>query len=476
MKNFGSRLSGLVGLLRTLTSSPGEDRLHVNSLMALKGKDQNEMVDKAAGDTATSIWNRRYDDGDAACAREPDGTDVIDYTQHDFLNRHLVSKPLTGIPTRESFDFLMGSLFGLVQAKRVLAIGSGLGFAEQALITSGVVDNIDAYELSETAVASARQRLVEAGLDQRLVMHAGDVLKAGLEEGTYDAVFVSAAIHHFFNIEEMMDFIHMVLKPGGVLIYNEYVGPDHHIYHDKVMSYADKINACLDSKFRFDALRNEIRQAVPRATLDWMLEMDPSEGVHSSMILPLTYQKFEVIQRFDFGGTLMRPFWVGILPNFDFSDYKDQTIARLIGLIEELLLDSGLIPTYHTIIAARKTSDGATKPLIDNEILSYKNHGIEVDKLSPTIFHAENVISCADFTDENWLHGVSRGGPLRLLVVESPGTLCALAKNDLIVLGPKKTAKINSIEVIRGKVILNCSAETFKRHEVAAPNMFWVTK
>lgn len=433
------------------------------------------MDEGTAENTATSIWNRRYDDGDAACAREPDGTDVIDYTQHDFLNRYLVSKPLTGIPTRESFDFLMGSLFGLVQAKSVLAVGSGLAFAEQALITSGAVDKIDAYELSEIAVASARQRLAEAGLDRRLVMHAGDVLKAGLEEGTYDAVFVSAAIHHFFNIEEMMDFFHRVLKPGGILVYNEYVGPDHHIYHDKVMSYADKINACLDEKFRFDVLRNEIRQSVPRATLEWMHKMDPSEGVHSSMILPLTYQKFEVVQRFDYGGTLMRPFWVGVLPNFDFSDYKDQTIARLIGLVEELLLDSGEIPTYHTIVAARKATSGTVKPLIDNEILSYRGHGIENERLAPTIFRAENVISCADFTDGNWLHGVIREGVLRLLVTESPSVSRALAENDLIVLGPQKTAKIDSVEPIGGKYVLNCSAETFGRSDVAAPNMFWVT-
>ena len=432
--------------------------------------------EQSARHNAKSIWDQRYDDGDGACAKEPDGTDPIDYTQHDFLNRHLVCKPLTGIPTRESFDFLMRSIFGLVQARRVLAVGSGLAFAEQSLVTAGIVDKIDAYEFSDSAVLSARKRISEAGLDQRLVMHSGDVLKAGLSENTFDAVFVNAAIHHFFNIEEMMSFFHWVLKPGGILVYNEYVGPDHHMYHDKVMAIADRINLCLDERLRFDVLRNEVRSAIPRATMEWMLEMDPSEGVHSSMILPLTYQKFDVIQRFDFGGTLMRPFWVGILPNFEFSDYKDQSIARLIGLIEELLIDNGVIPTYHTIVAARKTVDMAGKALIDNEVIAYKTHSVELEKLVPTVFRGANIASCVNFTDENWLNGVIRGGPLRFLLAESCELLSVLEESDAIVLGPAKTARIDSFERIVGKIVVNCSGETFQRSEIAAPNMFWLTK
>jgi hypothetical protein len=37
--------------------------------------------------SATEIWNRRYSEGDGTCTRPPDGSDPIDYTQHDFLFR-----------------------------------------------------------------------------------------------------------------------------------------------------------------------------------------------------------------------------------------------------------------------------------------------------------------------------------------------------------------------------------------------------
>ena len=76
--------------------------------------------------------------------------------------------------------------------------------------------------------------------------------------------------------------------------------------------------------------------------------------MHASRILPLTYQWFDVLDRTDYGGTLLRPFFTGILPNFDWSDAKDQTVASLIVLVEQLLTRHGVIPHYHTSVVARR--------------------------------------------------------------------------------------------------------------------------
>jgi hypothetical protein len=85
-----------------------------------------------------------------------------------------------------------------------------------------------------------------------------------------------------------------------------------------------------------------------------MLQHDPSEGVHSSRILPLTYQWFDLVHRADYGGTIMRPFFTGILPNFNWDDPKDQTVARLVILTEQLLTERGIIPHYNTSVVARR--------------------------------------------------------------------------------------------------------------------------
>jgi hypothetical protein len=85
-----------------------------------------------------------------------------------------------------------------------------------------------------------------------------------------------------------------------------------------------------------------------------MLNYDPSEGVHASRILPLTYQYFDVIQRKNYGGAIMRPFFTGILPNFDFDDPKDQTVSRLIIFLEQELTRHGILPHHNTNVVARR--------------------------------------------------------------------------------------------------------------------------
>jgi len=109
-----------------------------------------------------------------------------------------------------------------------------------------------------------------------------------------------------------------------------------------------------------------LRDEGPKPSKAWMLQHDPSEGVHASRILPLTYQYFDVIDRADSGSTLVRPFFSGLLPNFDWSDPKDQTVARLIVLIEQLLTRHGVLPHYQTSIVARKR-ETPRPPLTDAE-------------------------------------------------------------------------------------------------------------
>jgi SAM-dependent methyltransferase len=302
---------------------------------------------------ATSIWDDRYREGKLACAQERVESDPIDYTQHPFLYQHAIAKRLTGSLDGNPLD-LIAQRFFRPPARKMLALGSGMAFVEQWFVEGGHVEHVLAFEQSAVAVEAAKQRIAKAGLAARIELRADDVMHAGLDPGQYDVVMVQASLHHFFNIEEMFALMHSVLKPGGLLVYDEYVGPDHHMYEPEVMALMDEVNACLAPAYRFDVLRQETREQIPRGTLEWMKNMDPSEGVHASMILPLTYKYFDVEYRGDFGGAFMRPFFVGILPNFDFGDPKDQTVARLIVLVEELLTRYAVIPNYHTRVVARR--------------------------------------------------------------------------------------------------------------------------
>jgi ubiquinone/menaquinone biosynthesis C-methylase UbiE len=420
----------------------------------------------------SSIWDERYEEGKLACTQNTVNSDPIDYTQHPFLYKHSTAKQLTGDPEGNPLQ-LVAEKYLKPPAKKMLAVGSGLAFAEEWLAKNGYVEHIVAFEASSVAVDSARERVKSLGLQDRMEIRCGDVLSAGFEDGEFDAVFVQAAIHHFYNIDEMFEFFHRVLKANGLIIYDEYVGPDHHMYEPEVMGMMDEINECLATPYRWDVMRKATRDEVPQATLQWMLEMDPSEGVHSSKILPLTYKYFNVEFRRDYGGTFMRPFFVGILPNFDWDNSKDQTVARLIILMENMLIKHGIIPSYHTRIVGRK-KDEPSGCLNDDESLrinysnwkGFEKYGEQSKLPRVSEFCASN------YSDENWKNGV---GVFSNAVLFLPAS--KKAKADLVV-GKKVSFGMNDDRIIldvsenNGSLILTFTGERLNPKVAGYPNVF----
>ena len=316
-------------------------------------------------DAATRIWDRRYEGNEHVGTQPIIEADPTDYTQHSFLYQHAIARPQTGSLEGYNLD-RVGRTFLTPAPARMLALGAGMAFTEEHLLRNGFAQHITAYEMSGTAVERARLRFAEGGLSHRIEMRAADVLEDNLPSGGFDVVFVQAAIHHFYRIEDMFELMHRVLEPGGLLVYDEYVGPDLHVWHPEVVALLDELNACLAPQYRWDWHVKATRQEGPKPSREWMLQHDPSEGVHASRILPLTYQWFDVIDRADYGGTLLRPFFSGILRNFDWSDPRDQTVARLIVLIEQLLTRHSVVPHYQTSIVARRL-DAPRPPLSDAE-------------------------------------------------------------------------------------------------------------
>lgn len=302
--------------------------------------------------TAKDTWNERYEKGQSNVTEVGFVGDPVDYTSYPFMWREANARRLTGDRDGDPNSSLALRHFQPPR-KRMLAIGSGLASQEEWFVKCGYVLEAVAYEQSEVAVAKANERLASENLSDRLKVICGDVREANLADNSFDVVMVQAAIHHFFDIEEMFQLMHRVLKPDGILIYDEYVGPDHLLFDDKTLDFMDGIDACLAPHYRRSTLLGgEVREGVARPTLEQMVTMDPSEGVHASLILPLTYKYFDVIDRRDYGGTFLRPFFTGILQNFDFDDPRDQTIARLIVHMEDVFLSNSLIQHSHSIVVA----------------------------------------------------------------------------------------------------------------------------
>ena len=233
--------------------------------------------------TAVDAWNKRYTEGKGVCTQANVDGDPIDYTQHPFLHAHAIALPLTGSLTADAAGFV-SDRFLKPPPDLILSIGPGMAWSEQALAKGGYAEKIIAYEMSNVAVKKGREHIRAAGLDFILDLRCGDVLKAGIAPNSFDVVYVQAALHHFFNIEEMFEFMHRVLKPGGLLMFDEYIGPDMHQYDDLVMQICNLLNAALDERLRCNALHDgQIREVVPKATLTCVSRLGSSfESIKTS--------------------------------------------------------------------------------------------------------------------------------------------------------------------------------------------------
>ncbi|MEO0371787.1 MAG: methyltransferase domain-containing protein [Pseudomonadota bacterium] len=113
---------------------------------------------------------------------------------------------------------------GDVALGRGVSVGAGDGAKEIAMIAAGLVENFDLFEVSEDRVAQSRQAAADAGLSEHVTARLEDAFDHDFE-GEYDLVYWEHALHHMFDVDHAVGWSVRALKPGGLLVINDYIGP-----------------------------------------------------------------------------------------------------------------------------------------------------------------------------------------------------------------------------------------------------------
>lgn len=131
----------------------------------------------------------------------------------DETERHRVEHGCNAYATGDG-PFL-GTLARALGARRVLEVGTALGYSAAWLAHGAASGRVDTIEADPSHAGAAERALARAGLGERVRIHVGRSPQAlaGLDPG-YDLVFYDADVPTPSELEAF----HRLLRPGGLLV------------------------------------------------------------------------------------------------------------------------------------------------------------------------------------------------------------------------------------------------------------------
>ena len=239
------------------------------------------------------------------------------------------------------------------RARVALSLGCGYGVLERHALAVDIAERFDAFDISPKAVEVARGEAERAGYGDRIAYEARDLNDIELEQGRYDAVFAAQTLHHIEALEHLLDQVRASLTDRGLLVVNEYVGPVRFQFPDERLPLMNQLLLALPETHRRSLRTGRLKDEVVRPDEKEVHRVDPSESVRSDEIMGLIEERFEIVYRADFGGTLLQFVLADIAGNFDPADPNDVAMIDLVCLYEQTLIDEGVLPSDFTYVVAK---------------------------------------------------------------------------------------------------------------------------
>jgi O-antigen biosynthesis protein len=264
----------------------------------------------------------------------------------------VVYRRMSGGETAEHWlGWLMADHFRGRRFARVLSPGCGVGDHEVALMATGQIDQLDAFDFSDASLRLARQKAADRGLKVRF--YRDDINAFQIPEGRrYDMIVCSGSVHHVREIERFLGVVRDALAPDGVFVFNEYVGPCYNIYPRKQLAVINRLLA---------AIAPELRQSdrLEQNTVEQAMAYDSSESVRSSLILPFASTYFDLEFCHHYGGSVLHPMYP--LLRHDAMSRPNPEARSIMGLLAEfeaILIEKGVLTSDFALCVCRKKSPG----------------------------------------------------------------------------------------------------------------------
>jgi SAM-dependent methyltransferase len=177
--------------------------------------------------------------------------------------------------------------------ERALVLNCGNGWVERVLVQGGVIQQAVGVDVSAALIAEATGAADNASLP--LTYHQLDINTAELPSGPFDLVINYAAAHHITYLDRVFRRLERLLGPDGVLFCWDYCGPSRNQYPLETWLAIWELNQQLPEPYR---------KQLRYPHLNTMLAIDPTEAVHSDLVIEHIRRYFSIDYMNPTGGLL----------------------------------------------------------------------------------------------------------------------------------------------------------------------------
>jgi len=326
----------------------------------------------------------------------------IAWTELRPVRQRLESK-VTGGQDADCIVYTMRRFFpDRTPVPKCLSLCCGRGGWERALAGRNAFLECDAVDVAEGMIEIARERAFAQGY-RNISYEVQDVNAIELTEEEYDMVWSAYALHHIEQLEHVCAEIQRALKPSGLFVLLEYVGPSRFQFSERQKEIIQACHELLPARYRkpvrkallAEAARNPWRKGwrwtlqrmrdisregrlvlTIQRRLGTMLDLylggpmscskktfptissvvayDPSEAVRSANILPVLSSYFEIVDYRPLGGSILQFLLDGIAGNFGPNDPEAVSWLELLFSIEDSLMEMEELGSDFAYIAAKR--------------------------------------------------------------------------------------------------------------------------
>lgn len=233
--------------------------------------------------------------------------------------------------------------------RRALVIGCGNGWVERDFYDRQIALEFDAFDASDQYLASA-----EAARDGRPITYWRATFADFVPRRTYDLIVNVAALHHADYLYRLTHRLSRALRPDGVFVMWDYVGPDRNQYPPSQVELMTGVNRSLPQRFR--------NSRPLRPMLETVLEMEPTEAVHASEVMRAVRAAFDLIEYRALGGGLAYQILWNNIEEFEQEDEESSRVLDDLLRRDEELTDTGAVPNMFAFAVGRR--NGRRRPSV----------------------------------------------------------------------------------------------------------------